>query len=174
MSDTENTSTITVTMAPGGQRFYQGVSAGSKILEAHKDVKFPDETTRRELFMFYAGALAAGEHGCTTTEDFEAFLLGVATRAPQSEPAPSVGKYEGLWVMENNGGLRWSVGTMNENGTYNGGWVTEASGQFTSWTDTELAEMEDLDAYDAVTSDLDRLATKYDMPAGTWVDINEA
>lgn len=66
------------------QRFYQGVSAGQELLDAHADVDFPDEKARLALFYFYAGALAH-EHGCSTNEDFEPFLLGLQTRAPQVE-----------------------------------------------------------------------------------------
>jgi hypothetical protein len=66
------------------QRFYQGVAIGSRINEEHADVDFPDDRTRLALFYFYAGALAAVEHGCKEQKDFEPFLLGLQTRAPQA------------------------------------------------------------------------------------------
>ena len=53
------------------------------MLEAHQDVEFPDHETRVRLFWFYAGALAAGDHGCETEEDFSHFILGANTRCPQ-------------------------------------------------------------------------------------------
>ena len=73
----------TIPMDNRTKRFYQGVVTGSKVTEAHADVTFPDERTRLALFYFYAGVLAADDHECRTQEDFEPFLLGLATRAPQ-------------------------------------------------------------------------------------------
>lgn len=64
-------------------RFYQGVATGSRVRKAHSVIDFYDDRARLALFYFYAGALAASEHGCRTNEDFEPFLLGLATRAPQ-------------------------------------------------------------------------------------------
>lgn len=65
------------------QRFYQGAAVGDKVTTAHADLPFPDHKSRLALFYFYAGALAVGEYGCKTNEDFEPFLVGLATRAPQ-------------------------------------------------------------------------------------------
>lgn len=83
MTENENESTITVPMDERTKRFYQGVAVGTQVLDAHADVDFPDEQARLALFYFYAGALAVADHKCSTSEDFEGFLLGLATRAPQ-------------------------------------------------------------------------------------------
>ena len=74
--------------------------------------------------------------------------------------APSVGKYEGLWVLENSEGKFWSVAFDV--------WVSPDSNEFTSWSDSEL-EAQGLDA-----DDLDQLTVKYNLPDGEWVNINEA
>lgn len=73
----------TVPLTPRTQRFYQGVNVGQQVVEAHAETEFPDERSRLALFYFYAGALAVAEHECSTNEDFEPFLLGLQTRAPQ-------------------------------------------------------------------------------------------
>jgi hypothetical protein len=67
------------------KRFYQGAATGSKVIAAHADVDFPDEQTRVKMFFFYAGVLAVSEHECRTSEDFDAFVLGLATRAPSGD-----------------------------------------------------------------------------------------
>lgn len=72
-----------IEMDPPTKRFYQGVAVGQKVLDAHADLPFPDDASRLALFYFYAGALAVADHECSTNEDFEPFLLGLATRAPQ-------------------------------------------------------------------------------------------
>jgi hypothetical protein len=70
------------------QRFYQGAAAGAKVQTEHAEVKWPDHAVRVQTYWFYVGALAVGEHGCKTSEDFTHFLLGAATRAPRDESDP--------------------------------------------------------------------------------------
>jgi hypothetical protein len=67
------------------QRFYQGVAAGSQVREAHEEIEWPDYEIQVRMFWFYVGALATGEHGCESNEDFNGFLLGAKTREPQRE-----------------------------------------------------------------------------------------
>lgn len=76
---------VTIEMDATTKRFYQGVSAGSEVVEAHADVDFPDHETQVAMYWFYVGALAGGKHGCTDSKDFESFLLGANTRAPRNE-----------------------------------------------------------------------------------------
>lgn len=75
--------TDTIEMAGQTQKFFQGVSAGSEVTEAHADTPFVNHEQRTQLWWFYVGALAAGKYGCKETEEFSAFLLGAQTRAPQ-------------------------------------------------------------------------------------------
>lgn len=74
-----------ISISGSTQRFAQGVTAAAKVREAHAGTPFVDHEQETSLFWFYVGALAAGEHGCTEQEDFEPFILGAATRAPESE-----------------------------------------------------------------------------------------
>jgi hypothetical protein len=75
----------TIKMDNKTTRFYQGVTAATKVLDEHADVEFPDQQTRVSVFWFYAGALAAGEYGCETADDFALFVQGATTRAPRVE-----------------------------------------------------------------------------------------
>lgn len=77
--------TDTIPMEGATKRFYQGVASASEVIEAHAGSEFPDDQARVALFWFYVGAMAAGEHGCETAEDFTPFILGAQTRAPQVE-----------------------------------------------------------------------------------------
>lgn len=74
-----------IEMACHPRRFYQGVAAGSEVIEAHAEIDFPDQETRLALFHFYAGVLAASKYQCTTQEDFSSFLVGLSTRTPQTD-----------------------------------------------------------------------------------------
>lgn len=66
-----------------------------------------------------------------------------------------VGKYDSLVVWEREDGMRWSV-FLNE-------WVTEESGEFTSWLDED--DRPELD---------ESIAAGLVLPeGGKWVDINE-
>lgn len=77
-------STRTIKLDEKSQRFYQGVAAGSQVRDEHEGVEFPTFQAQRDLYWFYVGAIAAGEHGCTTADDFTGFALGANTRAPQA------------------------------------------------------------------------------------------
>ena len=77
----------TITIPPEGAPFYWGVAAGSKIRDAHDpvhDLAGSDAATRSRMFWFYAGAVAAGDHGIDGSDDEQLalFLAGAATRAP--------------------------------------------------------------------------------------------
>lgn len=75
----------TIPLSARTQRFYQGVTTGQKVLDALAELPFPDHESRLALFYFYAGALAVADHECSANEDFEPFLLGLGTRAPQND-----------------------------------------------------------------------------------------
>jgi hypothetical protein len=72
------------------QRFDQGAAAAAQVLQDQAAVPFPDPAVREQMFWFYVGVQAAGEYGCETPDDFEAFVLGVATRAPASAGVQAV------------------------------------------------------------------------------------
>lgn len=75
----------TIPMEGATKRFYQGVSAGSQVTDAHASTEFPNDEVRVNLYWFYVGALAAGEYECESAEDFTGFILGAQTRAPQTD-----------------------------------------------------------------------------------------
>lgn len=72
----------TIAMQGDTLHFYQGVSAGQKVLDAHADIDFPDHETRVKFYWFYVGALGAGEYELT---EFDAFALGAKTREPSND-----------------------------------------------------------------------------------------
>lgn len=75
----------TIEMSDSTKRFYQGVASASEVIEAHKDVDFPDFQTRDRMFWFYVGVMAAGEHGCRTESELTNFVRGAALRAPSED-----------------------------------------------------------------------------------------
>lgn len=78
----------TIQLDPHTVKFHQGAAAASRVIEAHSDTEFPTFGSRLSAFWFYVGALAAGEYGCESSDEFGAFMLGAATRKPE-EPEES-------------------------------------------------------------------------------------
>lgn len=136
----------------------EALGVRSLIQQAEMD-RLREEVTRR--------VAGAGELAEANIETFVGKISALLNKVPDSldnrtKPDPGyVGKYEGLWVLENEHGLRWSVHLKD--------WVTEESNEFSSWSDTEL-ERDGLDA-----DDLDEVEAKYSLPSGgEWININEA
>ena len=76
-------STTTIHLDGRTLRFFQGVSAGQRVRDAHEAVTVGKPVqTRRDLFWFYVGALAGGEFGCTEADEFAQIIAGASTRAP--------------------------------------------------------------------------------------------
>lgn len=83
---TEHTTTPrTITMDNTTKRFYQGVAAAARVREAHASTLHATRQAKSDLFWFYVGALASGEYGCESSEDFTGFILGANTRAPAND-----------------------------------------------------------------------------------------
>lgn len=90
MSDQPTRSTIQ--LDPSTVKFHQGAAAAARVIEAHSTAEFPNFAARVGSFWFYVGALASGEYGCQTQEEFGAFQIGASTCAPQP---PSTDDTEG-------------------------------------------------------------------------------
>lgn len=79
----EQSSTIQISLE--GQRFYQGVAAGSKVRKAWDpefDKANADAATRSRIYWFYVGLVAAHEYSVDGETAVETFLSGASTRAP--------------------------------------------------------------------------------------------
>ena len=72
----------TIPMEGQTKIFYQGVSAGAKVSEAHAELDI-DHETRVKLYWFYVGLLAAGEYKLgEKQEDIGVFVQGASLRVP--------------------------------------------------------------------------------------------
>lgn len=72
-----------IKMSPETAHFYQGVSAGSEVRKAHEAFDSEPLDVRLGLYWFYVGALAAGEYGLSTQEEFAQFIQGASLRKPE-------------------------------------------------------------------------------------------